>query len=511
MQEENLMEERINKEKKKTKVLTILVLVLILIICGGLIYYFLVLKDDNDENNSSLNAEYKISGNELDDFDIAFLKLENEKENVIYSPLSIKYALKMLADGTKGETKEQIINVLGKYQTTKYENTENMSFANALFVKDSVKNNINQNYINTIKTNYNAQVIYDSFSSPNNLNSWIEKNTFNLINNLYDDISDFNYILVNALAIDMDWVNVIQSDNTRNLYYPHENCSTLINEGYKNLKFEGMSYGVNSLLIGSLVNKYDIINEIGEENIRKTVTDAYNEWFAESSYNLPEEDFDAYLDQYIEEISKNYGKIITSTDFKYYVNDEVKAFSKDLKEYNGRILEYIAVMPTNDSLSNYINNLDKTELNNIINSLKSIEINDYKEGVVTEIYGYIPVYEYSYEFDLIKDLKKLGITDVFDQEKADLSNLSNLEGSTIIDARHKANIDFSNEGIKAAAVTSFAETTTAISFNYKFDVPVETIDLTFNKPYLYLIRDKDSKEIWFIGTVYEPTEYGNEY
>ena len=44
-------------------------------------------------------------------------------------------------------------------------------------------------------------------------------------------------------------------------------------------------------------------------------------------------------------------------------------------------------------------------------------------------------------------------------------------------------------------------------FEYLYEVPVEHIDLTFDSPYLFLIRDVDTGEVWFTGTVYEPTEY----
>jgi serine protease inhibitor len=44
-------------------------------------------------------------------------------------------------------------------------------------------------------------------------------------------------------------------------------------------------------------------------------------------------------------------------------------------------------------------------------------------------------------------------------------------------------------------------------FDYLFDVPVEEIDLTFDKPFLYMIRDTKTGEIWFMGTVYEGKEY----
>ena len=102
------------------------------------------------------------------------------------------------------------------------------------------------------------------------------------------------------------------------------------------------------------------------------------------------------------------------------------------------------------------------------------------------------------------DLKKLGIKDVFDINKADLSNM--VKGKQYIDtAVHKANIEFSNDGIKASAVSAMGGAGAARGgFDYFFKVPVEEIDLTFDKPYMYIIRDKSSGEVWFAGTVYEP-------
>ena len=41
-------------------------------------------------------------------------------------------------------------------------------------------------------------------------------------------------------------------------------------------------------------------------------------------------------------------------------------------------------------------------------------------------------------------------------------------------------------------------------------VPVEEIDLTFDKPFLFIIRDKETGEVWFAGTVYEPLSIEEE-
>lgn len=42
------------------------------------------------------------------------------------------------------------------------------------------------------------------------------------------------------------------------------------------------------------------------------------------------------------------------------------------------------------------------------------------------------------------------------------------------------------------------------SFDYLYDVPVEKIDLTFDKPYMFIVRNKETGEVWFVGTVYKP-------
>ena len=142
---------------------------------------------------------YRLSGNSLENFDLRFLQLENEKKNKIYSPLSIKYALEMLKEGANGEAKEQISNIIGTYSSKKYINSENMSFANALFIKDSFKNSIKDSYVSTLSSKYNAEVVYDSFKTPNVLNSWVNNKTFKLIDSIADDISSEDFILVNAL------------------------------------------------------------------------------------------------------------------------------------------------------------------------------------------------------------------------------------------------------------------------------------------------------------------------
>lgn len=519
------------KTSNKKKSLIIIAIILVIVFLGIFIFF----KVKSNKNNSKLDnnnqeqvevkrenkySNYQLKDNTLSNFDLYFLQLENNKKNMVYSPLSIKYVLEMLNSGADGESKDQITDILGTYINKKYINNKNMSFANALFVRNSYKDNIKTSYIDTLLNQYNASVSYDAFDNASTINKWISDKTFNLINNAFndEDIRDLNFVLANALAIDMDWVNKIQAPyEGYGVSYQHEKfydyVLSLAEAGFHDLAFQSYDKKANAVEIAAVVNKYDIVNELGEANIRKTVSDDYSNWlknggndeYAMCGENASEDKLN--LDKYIKELSANYQNISSSTDFEFYVDDNVKVFAKDLKKYNGTTLQYIGIMPTNETLSNYINNTDANSLNKLIDKIKPLALDSFKDGVITDVHGYIPLFKFDYKLNLVKDLNTLGITDVFDSKKANLSNLTT-DSAYIGDATHKATIDFSNDGIKAGAFTAGGGAGAGgCGYDYLFNVPVLKIDLTFDKPYMFIIRDKDTNEVWFAGTVYEPTEY----
>ena len=463
--------------------------------------------------------KYALKSNSLEDFDLRFLQLENERKNKIYSPLSIKYTLAMLNEGTEGESKEQISNLIGEYKANKYINNKNMSFANALFVRDSYKEFVKENFVTSLKNKYSADVQYNSFASANKMNSWINEKTLGLIDNMVDDssVSELDFALINALAIDMEWEEKFLERNHAEAYYAHEKYSWRAPENLLSNNFEGNETEVSGMGIIASINNYDILNELGEENIRKTVGDAFRKYLKEdpdgnASYYLEGKDIETavndYLDQYITEIESNYKRVDNNTEFYIYEDEEVKAFAKDLKEYNGTTLQYVAIMPEED-LDKYINDITAVDVNKVINDLKDLKSQNFKEGVVTQIVGYIPKFKFDYNLDLINDLNDMGIKDVFDKDKANLKGITDQQ-AYISKAMHKANIEFTQDGIKASAATFIGGAGAGEMFDYYYDVPVEKIDLTFDNPYMFIIRDKETGEVWFVGTVYEPLSIEDE-
>ena len=483
--------------------------------------------------------KYDLKKGMLSDFDIAFLKVENDKVNKVYSPLSIKYALKMLEEGAAGNSKAQIAEVMGDYEPPVYASNSNMAFANGLFVDWEFSDIIKNEYKKTLKNKYNAEVNNWYQSDPDYINSWVMRHTLGMIPEIIEEVDEKqDFFLVNALGIDMEWKYRFFDWYNRapgffyNIEYAHESywasCnvetvqSRTFDNGTKKTKVSGMEFYAS-------MDNYDIVKILGEENIRKTVGDAYREWIDNNSNRewyydgndfvsltdpvKIEEEIARYLDVYIWELQQNYSDLgeALSVDFMLYVDDSVKAFAKDLAEYNGVQLQYVCVMPQNEDLDTYIENTDSDKINHIIDNLKELKREKFKDGVITRIQGFLPKFDFDYELRFIEDLEKIGITDIFDSSKADLSDMVEAEGEFINKALHKAKIELTQDGIKAAAVTAEGGLgSDGDGFDYIYEVPIEEIDLTFDRPFIFFVRDKETGEIWFTGTVYEPLKWADD-
>ena len=544
----------------KVFILMLLIIIVLAISLGVLIFtnYYENSKDNleteninipNKDNNSIIetenNKEEESEG--VLNFDLSFLKIENQKENKVYSPLSIKYALKMLEEASNGESKSQISKVIGNYDLPVYKTNKNFALANSIFIKDTFQSQIKQDYTNILKSKYNADINIDSFESAKKINNWINKKTLEIIPEIIsdEDVGELNYALINALAIDMEWEEKFIMGREENTQYLHEQrildsnidskefMNKIINvydiDNVKSNTFKGndSEITISGMEIYATINNYDIVAELGEENIKKTVAEEYRKFakgepydtiHASGDFPLSEDVSDSgiekaledFLPTYISELDSNYHKSGCSTNFSLYTDEEVKIFAKDLKDYDGTTLQYIGIMPNKIELNKFIENLDNSKINNYIANLKEIRYQDFEEGVVTRIFGYIPKFKFEYDLNLMEDLKLQKITNVFDKEKADLSNMIKNDDAYINTALHSANIEFTQDGIKAAAATFLGGAGAGMPFDYQFEVPVKYIDLTFDKPYMFLIKDKGNGEVWFTGTVYEPLLWENE-
>ena len=481
------------------KIIIILLTLFALVGCNG-----------QELSNNQINK----TNDDIQALDFNFLKLENKKKNIVYSPLSIKYCLSILKAGASGDSFKELDELLNSYNPKVYTNSENLSLANIVMVKDDLKDNVNDDFKKVIKDKYNAEIKLDSFDDPEDINKWIADNTFNMIKNYFDSFdAQLQFMIINALAVDMEWINKIQNFY---IYSPdHEQYHAYIDDYSEDycpiLKFNGSEAKATKFV--AIADKYNIIKDLGEDNIRKIVGDdlrkelndsesfVYNDLSSWYKTDDIETIINIYLDKYVEEIAGNYGQYHQSTDFYYFIDDSIKVFAKDLKEYDNSQFQFLAIMPKNKELSSYIKAIDPKDINDIINNLKSPTYDDFEEGYITEIVGLFPTFSITYDLDLDNNLKELGVNSMFNSN----NNFNKIVGNQdiFIETKHKSTFELSNDGIKASAVTSASGLGAAGGYDYIFDVPVKTIDLTFDKPFLFLLRNKETGEIWFVGTLYE--------
>ena len=428
-------------ERGAVKVITIVeILLIIIVILFGVAIW---LKINQQENENTIANQNAVNSNEVventttsqivqnvdnNTFDFSFLKMENEKANMLYSPLSIKYALKMLQEGADGDTLSQIEKVTSNLSLTKYQNIDKvLSLANGLFIKDTFYSKVKPEYSSLLASQYNAEILQDKFENANNINKWIDNKTLGIIKKMLEDnnVIGAKMILVNALAIDMEWDEQFSDNNT---------------------------------------------------------------------YGKP-----FYLKDETEIQATTMTKETSESNTSYYKDEKITALTMDLKQYNNTKFEFVAIMPDKD-LKQYVDNFSLDKMNEIDKNLKSAD--KEKDGVIVNI----PKFSFEYDLKLKEDLQNLGITDAFSKGLANFKKMTAPEEKLYVkDALHKANIDFTEKGVKAAAVTTFIMATTSM-----IEEPKHPVEVRINKPFMFLIRDKNTKEIWFTGTVYEPNKWEND-
>lgn len=104
----------------------------------------------------------------------------------------------------------------------------------------------------------------------------------------------------------------------------------------------------------------------------------------------------------------------------------------------------------------------------------------------------VPKFDLSADLDLMSTLKSLGITDLLEADKADLSGLTSLD-AYLNQVQQMTRVSVNEEGVEAAAVT--------IMGLGAGGVPDETCVMNLNRPFLFVLRSQGVA--LFVGVVNE--------
>ncbi len=109
----------------------------------------------------------------------------------------------------------------------------------------------------------------------------------------------------------------------------------------------------------------------------------------------------------------------------------------------------------------------------------------------------LPRFDVSQDGDIIPQLKALGLTDIFDAEKADLSPLMGPEAvGALSKVQHAARVKADEYGVTAAAFTVEVMAGSALP-------PQKQVEFTCDRPFVFAAANEEGL-VWFAGTVNRP-------
>ncbi|KAG8442443.1 hypothetical protein GDO86_011287 [Hymenochirus boettgeri] len=193
-------------------------------------------------------------------------------------------------------------------------------------------------------------------------------------------------------------------------------------------------------------------------------------------------------------LSKNESKPVQmmykKAKFPMNYADDVLANVISLPYVNSE-LSMIIILP--DDIEDGTTGLEKLERN--LTHEKFAEWTDPTKMHQTEVEVSLPKFKLECSYDLKGLLCKMGMTDVFDQSKADLSGISGTNNLVLSKVAHKCYVDVNEEGTEAAGSTAAVIMLRCIRFTPKF---------TCDHPFLFFIVHKESNSILFCGKFCSP-------
>jgi serpin B len=153
--------------------------------------------------------------------------------------------------------------------------------------------------------------------------------------------------------------------------------------------------------------------------------------------------------------------------------------------YDGNELSMVILLPASGRFGAFEEALDAAQVDGIIGGM------EHRQVILT-----MPRFEFDSSFSLKEALSAMGMPLAF-SEMADFSGMTGNRDLFIMDVVHKAFVSVDEEGTEAAAATAVIMGETAMP-------PSEAVEVTIDRPFIFLIRDIETGAILFVGRTLDP-------
>ncbi|MEM7134312.1 MAG: serpin family protein [Chloroflexota bacterium] len=236
-----------------------------------------------------------------------------------------------------------------------------------------------------------------------------------------------------------------------------------------------------------------------------------NTWVSEQTINrIPEIIPSNTIDSTTKLIVLNTVDFSADWQFRFRANEDDSFFLQDGDEIAVPFMSIVARLPYTSILGFQIVELpyrdseasmvlwlpNKEHSVELGSSLSTEQIEEgFQDLEPTHMKLTMPKFAYNSELELVETLSILGMNQAF-SEQANFNGISRENSLRLDDILHKATIVVDEIGTKATAATgAVMSPTSAVSSDFH---------LTINRPFLFMIRDRMSGVILFIGRVVDP-------
>nr|XP_020851356.1 serpin B12 isoform X2 [Phascolarctos cinereus] len=380
----------------------------------------------------------------------------DERANIFICPLSISVAFGMISLGAKRSTADQINEVLHFNEVSQSKGTEP-----------------------EISSKGNTKSASDGYRDSD---SYFGK----LLKKLDSIKSDYTLSMANRLYGEQEFpISAAYSDNVMEFYHTSIESVDFRKDTEKSR--QQINFWVECQTQGKIKDLFDKDN-ITDSTVLVLVNAIYFKAKWEKSFDYEKtEDLPFWLNK---NEQKNVKMMRQQNTFRIGYIEELKTQILEMNYIKGKLSMFVLLptLPAKDSTG--LEELEKQMTHEKITEWTSSTILCEEKVDVS-----FPQLTMESNLDLNFILQKMGITDIFDEAKSDLSGMSSSPNLYLSKAVHKTFVEVNEDGTQAAAATGAVVTAKSASPYVTFNA---------NHPFLFFIKHNKTDTILFYGKVCSP-------
>ncbi|XP_074055528.1 serpin B12 [Macrotis lagotis] len=394
--------------------------------------------------------------------------------NIFICPLSISVAFGMISLGAKSSTADQINEVLYFNEVSQCKSTEP-----EISSKGASQEQGDQQKISEPPNSQNTKSLNDGYRDSD---SYFGK----LLKKLDKIKSDYTLSMANRLYGEQEFPICAEfSDNVMKFYHTTIESVDFRKDTEKSR--QQINFWVECQTQGKIKDLFDKDN-ITDSTVLVLVNAVYFKAKWEKSFDHDKtEDSPFWLNK---NEQKSVKMMRQKNTFRIGYIEDLKTQILEMNYIKGKLSMFV-LLPTFPAE-------DSTGLEELKKQMTSEKIKEWTSPTIMcdeKVDVSFPQLTMESNVDLNLILQKMGITDIFDETKSNLSGMSSDPNLYLSKAVHKTFVEINEDGTQAAAATGAAITTKSASHYVTFNV---------NHPFLFFIRENKTNTILFYGKVCSP-------